>query len=142
MNNLRIAWLLPTAWFYWQPALSELSQIFPNTKVFTGLFPGFAKGFENALDVELVGERKVIAVTESEASYGDNFTYLSPSIVPRLLKFKPQVIFTSSFGVWSILALAFKVIGRWKVVIAYEGSSPGVDYRHSAARLAVRRTMV
>ncbi|MDJ0592949.1 MAG: glycosyltransferase family 4 protein [Pleurocapsa sp. MO_226.B13] len=142
MNDLRIVWLLPTAWFYWQPSLSELSKLFPNTKVFSGLFPGFAKGFENSIDIEVVGDRKVIAVTQSKTSYGDNFTYLSPKIVPRLLQYNPDVIFSSSFGVWSILAILFKFIGRWKVVIAYEGSSPSIDYRNSAFRLALRRLMV
>lgn len=142
MNTWRIAWLLPIAWFYWQPSLSELSHLFPDTKIFTGLFPGFAKGFEDSVDVEVVGERKIIAVTDSKQSYGDNFTYLSPNIVPRLLRFRPHVIFSSSFGVWTILAVLFKLIGEWKLVIAYEGSSPGVDYRNSAVRLAIRRIMV
>ena len=142
MDDLRIAWLLPTAWFYWQPSLSELTKLFPKTKIFTGLFPGFAQGFENALDIEVVGERKVVAVTQSKISYGDNFTYLSPEIIPRLLNYKPDIVFSSSFGIWSILALVFKLIGGWKVVIAYEGSSPGVDYRNSKLRLALRRIMV
>ena len=141
-NSLKIAWLLPTAWFYWQPTLSELTKKFPQTKVFTGLFPGFAKGFENALDVEVIGGRKVIAVTESSTSYGDNFTYLSPQIVPRILQYDPDIVFTSSFGIWSIIALLLKLFKRWKVVIAYEGSSPGVDYTNSSLRIALRKMMI
>jgi glycosyltransferase involved in cell wall biosynthesis len=43
---------------------------------------------------------------------------------------------------WTLLVLLLKPIMRWRVVIAYEGSSPGVDYRHSAPRLALRRMMV
>ena len=35
MKNLRIAWLLPVAWYYWQPALVEFTKYFPNTKIFT-----------------------------------------------------------------------------------------------------------
>lgn len=142
LTDLKIAWLVPTAWFYWQPSLSELTRLFPNTRVFTGLFPGFAKGLEQALDIETVGKRKVFPVTRSRTSYGDNFTYLSPAIVYRLFEFKPQVVFSNSFGVWTKLALLFKLIGGWKVVIAYEGSSPGVDYRNSSIRLALRRLMV
>lgn len=142
MNDTRIAWLLPTAWFYWQPSIFELKQLFRETKIFAGLFPGYAKGFENAIEVEIVGDRKVIAVTESTVSYGDNFTYLSPRIIPKLFEFRPHTIFSSSFGVWTILALLFKFIGQWKVVIAYEGSSPGVDYRNSFIRLTIRRIMV
>lgn len=142
LNDLKIAWLVPTAWFYWQPSLSELTQLFPNTRVFTGLFPGFAKGLEESFEIEVVGERKVVPVNQSETSYGNNFTYLSPRIIGRLLRFRPQVIFSSSFGVWTILALLFKLMGGWQVVIAYEGSSPGVDYRNSKTRLFLRRLMV
>jgi glycosyltransferase involved in cell wall biosynthesis len=142
MNELRIAWLLPVAWFYWQPALSEYAQIFPNTRVFTGLFPGFAKGIEGTLAVEVVGKFRVVEINRDEGSYGDNFTYLSPSIIGHLWRFRPQVIFASSFGVWTILALLLKPLFWWRVIIAYEGSSPGVDYRNSAVRLFVRRMMV
>lgn len=142
MNDLRVAWLLPVAWFYWQPSLSEFARLYPNTTVFTGLFPGFASGLEGSLHVEVVGKFRVIEVNRDASSYGDNFTYLSPGIVGHLLKLRPQVIFSSSFGVWTILALMLKPLLWWRVIIAYEGSSPGVDYRHSGLRLFVRRVMV
>jgi glycosyltransferase involved in cell wall biosynthesis len=142
IDNLRIAWLLPTAWFYWQPALSEFTKLFPQTRIFTGLWPGFAQGYEDTLAVEVIGNKKVIELAAGTTGYGSNFTYLSPSIVNHLLRFRPQIIFSSSFGVWTILALLFKPVGRWRVVIAYEGSSPGVDYRNSATRLSLRRAMV
>lgn len=141
-DNLRIAWLLPVAWFYWQPAIAELTKIFPNTTIFTGLFPGFAKGLEEKLKVELVGKFKVVEIAKDENSYGDNFTYLSPKIIGHLLKLRPQVIFSSSFGIWTIIALLLKPIFWWRVIIAYEGCSPGVDYRNSAVRLFVRRLMI
>ena len=142
LHDLRIAWLLPVAWFYWQPAISKLTKFFPNTTVFTGLFPGFAKGLEETLKVEVVGEFKVIEIAKDENSYGDNFTYLSPKIIGHLLKLRPQVIFSSSFGIWTIIALLLKPLFWWRVIIAYEGCSPGVDYRNSSARLFVRRLMV
>jgi glycosyltransferase involved in cell wall biosynthesis len=142
MNNLRVVWLLPVAWFYWQPSLSEFAKLFPKTTVFTGLFPGFAKGLEGTLHVEVVGKFRVIEVNRDESSYGDNFTYLSPGIVGHLLRLRPQVIFSSSFGIWTILALFLKPVMWWRVIIAYEGSSPGVDYRNSSLRLLVRRSMV
>lgn len=141
-DNLRLVWLLPVAWFYWQPAIAELTKIFPNTTVFTGLFPGYAKGLEATLKVEVVGKFKVIEIARDESGYGDNFTYLSPRIIGHLLKLRPQVIFSSSFGIWTIIALLLKPLLWWRVVIAYEGCSPGVDYRNSALRLFVRRLMV
>lgn len=139
--QLRIAWLLPSAFFYWQPAISELAQMFPQTTVFTGRWQGFAPGFEDSFAVEVL-ERKVISLTKSDTSYGDNFTYLPLNIINRLLRYQPDIIFTSSFGIWTILALLFKPVGKWRVVIAYEGSSPGVDYRGSAPRLLIRKAMV
>lgn len=142
LNRLRVAWLVPTAWFYWQPPLSEFAKIFPNTKVFTGLFPGFAQGVEGKLDIEVVGDRQVINMTKSLTGYGANFTYLSPKIIGHLLRFKPQIIFTSSFGLWTIGAILLKPIGKWRLVIAYEGSSPSVDYQGSRLRLSLRRAMV
>ncbi|WP_019502681.1 glycosyltransferase family 4 protein [Pseudanabaena sp. PCC 6802] len=137
-----IAWLLPVAWFYWQPSLVEFTRFFPNTTIFTGLFPGFVKGSEEQLKIEVVGQFRVIEINRDKGSYGDNFTYLSPKIIGHLLRLRPQVIFSSSFGVWTILALLLKLLFWWRVIIAYEGSSPGVDYRNSALRLFVRRLMV
>lgn len=141
-NKLKIAWLLPVAWFYWQPAISELAQEFPNTRVFTAKWPGYAKGYENALEVEVVGQRKVLEVSPSQAGYGSTFTYVSPAVVWPLIRFRPHIIFTNSFGIWTLLALLLKLIWRWKVVIAYEGSSPGVDFTNSKMRLLLRRLMV
>jgi glycosyltransferase involved in cell wall biosynthesis len=141
-ESLRVAWLLPVAWFYWQPVLSEFTRIFPKTTVFTGLFPGFAKGYEDSVNIELVGEMKVVGLTKSETGYGDNFTYLSPAIIGQLLKLRPHLVFTSSFGIWTLFAVLLKPIGGWRLIIAYEGSAPGVDYRNSWLRLTLRRIMV
>lgn len=140
-NDMRIAWLLPVAWFYWQPFLSEFSKQFPNTVVFTALWPGFAKGFENTLDVRPVGKWKVVHKEGKNQGYGSGLTYISPAVIFPLLKFWPRLIYTNSFGIWTILALLFKAIGFWKVIIAYEGSSPGVDFLEVPHRLALRRIM-
>jgi glycosyltransferase involved in cell wall biosynthesis len=142
IDDFRIAWLLPIAWFYWQPVLSEFTRLFPKTIVYTGFFPGFARCLENSFELEVIGKIKVIEINKDKTGYGDNFTYLSQRVLGRLLKFKPQVIISSSFGIWTILALALKFLGGWRVIIAYEGSSPGVDYRSSPVRLSLRRLMV
>ncbi|WP_017302710.1 glycosyltransferase family 4 protein [Spirulina subsalsa] len=142
MKNLRIAWLLTSAFYYWQPTMKSLSQLFPQTTVFTSRWHGYAPGLENSFQVEIVGERKIVALSASKQSYGDNFTYLPLGIIKPLITFTPDVIFSNSFGMWTLLVLLLKPIIRWRVVIAYEGSSPGVDYRHSTPRLALRRLMV
>ena len=141
-KELRIAWLLPSAFYYWQPGIVEFSKKFPRTKIFTGRWVGFAKGYENTIDVKIVGERKVWRQASSKPGYGLSFTYLSPSIVWHLFRFKPDVIFSNAFGVWTILALLFKFIGQWQVIIIYEGSSPGVDFLDSPLRLKIRRLML
>lgn len=141
-ERIRVSWLLPNACFYWQPSLSELTVKFSLTKVFTGRWRGFAKGFENKLNVQVVGDRKVIPIATDATGYGNSFTYLSPGVAFPLLKFRPHVVFSSSFGIWTLMALLLKPLGRWRVVIAYEGSSPSVDFKHSRRRLLLRRAMV
>jgi glycosyltransferase involved in cell wall biosynthesis len=142
MKNIRIAWLLTSAFYYWHPPLSELAKLFPETTAFVANWRGYAPGFEDSFKIDIVGERKIIPIIKSSQGYGYSFTYLPLNIVNRLLKFKPDVIFSNSFGVWTMLALLLKPLGKWRVVIAYEGSSPSIDARNSAPRLAVRRAMV
>ncbi|AFZ01174.1 glycosyltransferase family 4 protein [Calothrix sp. PCC 6303] len=141
MNQTRVAWLLTTAYYYWQPAMAHLTKIFPNTTVFTTVWKGFAPGFEDSFKFELVGDRKIISLSKSTTGYGNNFTYMPLNIGKRLLEFKPDVVFANAFGVWTILALLFKPLGKWKVAIAYEGSSPSVDFRNSPHRLYLRKVM-
>jgi glycosyltransferase involved in cell wall biosynthesis len=142
MDNPRIAWLLTSAFYYWHPTLSHFAKLFPRMTAFAANWRGYAPGFEDSFAVEVVGERKIIPLIKTSTGYGSSFTYLPLNIVNRLLKFKPHVIFSNSFGIWTVLALLSKPLGKWRVVIAYEGSSPGVDYRNSAVRLAMRRAMV
>ncbi len=141
MNSPRIAWLLNSAFFYWHPALGALAKTFPNLTVFTGRWRGYAWGYDDAFAVQVVGNAQVLALSKSPEGYGTNYTALSWKIIPALLAYRPQVVFSNSFGIWTILALVLQSVGGWRVVIAYEGSSPGVDYRHAPRRLALRRLM-
>jgi glycosyltransferase involved in cell wall biosynthesis len=142
ISSPRVVWLLTSAFYYWQPMLKELTKIFPETMTFTARWHGYAPGFEDSFSVEVVGKRKIINFQKSETGYGSNFTYLPLNIVNYLFKFKPDIIFSNSFGLWTLICLLLKPVGRWRVVIAYEGSSPGVDYLNSPVRLALRRRMV
>jgi len=127
--------------FYWQPVLSEFTKRFPNTRVYTGNWPGFITGFEEKFNVEVVGETKFVKTTPTTMGYSRGFSYVSPKIVVYLLQFKPQVIFAVAFSLWTLLALLLKPLGRWRVVIIYNGSSPNIDYRDSPLRLFYRRLM-
>ncbi len=142
MEKIRIAWLLTSAFYYWHPTLSSFSQKFPQMKVFAPKWGGYAPGFENSFAIEVVGKRKIFSLTQNPTGYGASFTYLSFKIIFHLLSYKPKIIFSNSFGMWTIIALLLKPLGKWRVVIAYEGSSPSVDYRNSPVRLAMRQLMV
>ena len=138
----RIAWLVPISEFYWQHALSSLAKIYPQTKLFTARWPGYAKGYENSIEYEVVGSARPINKGETDRGYSELIKLVSPDIVPRLLDYNPDVVFSVTFGIWTLLALLFKAVGRWQVIISYEGSAPRVDYRNSPLRLTLRRFMV
>jgi glycosyltransferase involved in cell wall biosynthesis len=145
MNKDTIAWLLPSMGtnrrqgYPWHSVLSEFSKLFPNTTVFTGEWPGYAQGFENSFKVEVVGEFKFVETNSNTSGYSSGFSPLSAKIIPRLIALKPQVIFTCAFSLWTIFAIVLKPLFRWRIIIVYEGSSPGVDYQTSQLRLLSRR---
>ena len=143
-DDLRVAWLFPSMvrGNYWHPVLSEFTKIFQQTTVYTGFWPGFTPGFEGAFRVEVVGKTRLTETTQPLPRYSRGVAYASLNIVGHLLQFKPQVIFTSGFSIWTLLALLFKPWGRWRTIVAYEGSSPMVDCCDSKLRLTLRRLMV
>ncbi|HEY9603281.1 MAG TPA: glycosyltransferase family 4 protein [Allocoleopsis sp.] len=140
-NSCRVAWLLQGAGAYYQPIMSEFTRLFPQTTVFTADWSGFMAGFENSFTVQQVGEMKLLATPLQTKGYGPSFAYLSPKIISHLLQFKPDVIFTTAFSLWTILALLFKALGGWRVAIVVDGSSPSIDHRNSWLRLLLRRIM-
>jgi glycosyltransferase involved in cell wall biosynthesis len=56
-----------------------------------------------------------------------------------LLRLKPQIVISTEFYIWTILAVLLKPIGGWKVVVLWTGSSPGVDLVDDHLRSSVRR---
>jgi glycosyltransferase involved in cell wall biosynthesis len=140
----RVAWLFPSLHLgnYWHPVLKEFAQVYPKSKVYTGIWPGYAPGYEAAFAVEVIGKMRFIDTTQQKASYGRGFIYVSPGIIQPLLHDKPNVIFVSGFSLWTLLLLLFKPIGHWRVVVMYDGSSPTVDYLDSPIRLALRKLMI
>jgi glycosyltransferase involved in cell wall biosynthesis len=143
MENCRIAWLFPSLALgnYWHPILDKFTKIYPQTTVFTGNWPGYSPGFEDTFKVKIVGKMTFVDMTRSQTGYNKGLINVSGAIAGELLRFKPKVIFTSGFSVWTILSLLLKPLGGWRVVIAYDGSSPIVDYRDSKVRTILRRIM-
>jgi glycosyltransferase involved in cell wall biosynthesis len=144
-SRLRIAFLYPTVELgaYWQPVLAAFIQQFKNTMFYTGrLWPGFDPQMPGASVIRVVGQTQFVEVSQKAgAGYGRGYYAVSPRVVIDLLRFRPQVIFTSAFSVWTIFALLLKGLGRWRVVIMWDGSSPNVDFRDAKLRLMLRRGM-
>lgn len=144
VNNSRIAFLFPSMGraAYWQPVLREFTQKFKNTIIYTGDWPGFTAGFEDAFTVEVVGAMKYIRIIPSTVGYSLGFSFVSLGIINKLLQFKPQVILASSFSVWTLLVLLLKSWIGWRVIIIYDGSSPSIDRLNSKPHLFYRKMMV
>ena len=139
----RVAWLFPSLHLgnYWHPVLKAFTRAYPKSKVYTGIWPGYAPGYEKTFAVEIVGQMRFVETAQQKASYGRGFIYVSPGIIQPLLQYKPNVVFVSGFSLWTLLLLLSKPIGRWKVVVMYDGSSPTVDYLDAPMRLAFRKLM-
>ena len=144
----RVAWLLPamgTGGISFQHILAEFTKVFPDTITFTGQWPGYAAGFEDTFAVQEVGATRYIEFGKAANGYTIGFSYASPQIIRHLLQFKPDVIFANAFTAWTAIALLLKPIGRWKVIITYEGGSsayesPSATLRYQARRLMARLT--
>jgi GT2 family glycosyltransferase len=142
LQNTRIALLLPTVELgaYWQPVLRELAQRCPQTLLYTGrLWPDFDPHSPGSEFFQLVGKTKPLSIKQVDIGYDRAFILASPGIIFHLLRFKPHVVFASSYSVWTIFALLLKPFCGWRLVIAYEGSSPNVDFRDSQLRTVTRK---
>ena len=141
MAHLRVAFLLTVAPVYWHPLLSEMTRHVSHLRLFTAGWSHYAKGLENAFEVEVVGARKVFSLNPKQKGYGSGIMYLSPLILQSLARFQPNIIFADGFCIWTVLVLLCKTWQRWKVIIVYDGSSPNVDFRNNKFRLLLRRNM-
>lgn len=144
IKNLRIAWLVPHVELgaYWQPVLREFTKVFNNTIFYTGrVWPGFDPNVPGADVIKLVGEMKSIEVSKMATGCNRRIMLLSPGIVGHLLQFKPDVILTQAYSLWTLLAALFKPLGKWKLIVIYDGSSPNSDFQDSKVRSFFRRAM-
>ncbi|MEO0924336.1 MAG: glycosyltransferase family 4 protein [Cyanobacteria bacterium J06643_13] len=140
--QLKIAWLLPfmgTGGISFQHLLCEFSQIYPQTITFTGGWPGYAKGFADTFAIEQVGATRYIKLGQTPTGYSIGFSYVSPNIAWKLLKYRPDVVLVNAFSVWTAIALLLKPIGRWQVILILEGGSPSVNYERASLRILLRR---
>jgi glycosyltransferase involved in cell wall biosynthesis len=127
--------------FYIQPVLRNLKQIFPEIEIFTSKWPGYVPGCDGAFKVNVVGNHREIFLKKTNTGYERSIQLLTLEIIPRLLQFKPQVIFVTGFSLWTILVFTLKLVIKWRVIIIYSGSSPNIDMTDSAVRLFIRRLL-
>ena len=144
LEELKIAWLLPSLerGNYWHPVFSQFTQICKQTRIYTGFWSGFATGFENTFSVTTVGKTSFTSLSNSTVGYQTGFIKASPKILIYLIKFKPQIIFTNGFSLWTLLAILLKIWAKWKIIMIYDGSSPNIDCQNSKIRLLFRRNMI
>ena len=144
MENTRIAWLVPAVrrGAYWQPVLREFTKIYPQTEFYTSqTWPGFDPEAPGVQVIKIIGKYRFQETQTVETGYNRGVILVSPTVIFPLLKYNPDVVFVSSFSIWTLLAIAFQPIGRWKLILIYESSSPNVDYRDSPLRSNLRRWM-
>jgi glycosyltransferase involved in cell wall biosynthesis len=145
-SNLKIAWLTPPrknqfgnpgSLLYWEPLFEAFQKSFPNTIFFTtgNIHPHYKRKF----DVVSIGSSHKLRTKSSNLGYGSTVTLLSPAIILRLIKLKPKLVISSEFNLWTLLAVLLKPLGKWKVILLREGSSPSVDYKKSTFRLNLRK---
>lgn len=144
MQHLKIAWLFPSLerGNYWHPIWSEFCNVFPKTTIYTGFWDGYSPGFEDKFKVKVVGETKFFATAKPDTGYHRSFILPSMGIVKPLLQLRPDVIFTSAFSLWTVIVLLLKPILRWRVIVVFDGVSPGIDYLNSGSRIYARRAML
>ncbi|MEC4985597.1 MAG: glycosyltransferase family 4 protein [Oscillatoria sp. PMC 1076.18] len=140
-KNLRVAWLVPSVELgaYWQPVLAEFKKAYPQTIFYTGLvWPGFDPKVPGADLIQIVGQMKSLEIKKTEG-YSRRLMILSPGIINYLLKFKPDVVLAQAYSLWTLLAFLFKPIGKWKLIIIWDGSSPNTDFTDSGVRSFFRK---
>ena len=139
----RIAILIPFAakGQYWPPLLAELARRFPGTTVFSCMKSEVPLPYQGAYAHRFAGAARHVSVFPGPTGPGLSMTLLPLGIFGMLLRFRPQVIFTSGFSTWSVLSLVLGALRGSRVVILYDGSSPGVDLARRSFRIALRRVM-
>lgn len=144
-STLRIAWVLPAIGLgaFWQPVVKSMARNCQKFVVYTGrAWYGFDPADPENAGIEVVGTVSRITTEKDKSDYSGGVMFLSHRIIFRLFDSKPDVVFCNGFSIWTAYILLLKPIRRWRVVIAWEGSSPNVDFRTSTLRQYFRRTMV
>jgi len=123
---VRVAWLFPSLarGYYWQPVFKEFTRYLPETTIFTGLWPGFAHGYENAFQVRTLSGVRFVTLKRRHDGASGGYVRTPLSILAELGKFKPDVVFTNGFHGFTVCVLLLRLIRGIRVVIFWEGNAP------------------
>ena len=140
-RDLRVAWValsLARGWRY-QAVFREFSRVFPNTVIFTAIWPGFSRGFEGTFTIRKLGGMRVWNVGRTEGGSAPSLTWVSPLALWQLIRFRPEVILTNGFHTCTLYALLLKAVLRTRVILIWQGVSGETGGNAGSLRLAYRR---
>lgn len=154
LSNVKVAWLIPSMarGFAFRTLLQEFAGIFPNSVVFTGVWPKNYPAEDVSFNLKIVGRTRFLTFGSRWSNLVphisfDGTDYRKTIIIPplgipfHLLKFSPDVVLAYGFSIWTVIALLLKPFRRWRVIIFYEGSTPRVDVKDSKFRVFWRKLM-
>jgi len=124
-----------------QPLFREFTKFFPNTLIFTGLWPGYVPGLEGTFSIRQLRGIRFVTLKRGTRGYESGFAWPPHSIFYELLRFRPHVMFVSGFNLWSLYGLCLKPFIRSRIVLLWDGVSPAVAYLQAPIRLTIRRIM-
>jgi len=140
-SPLRVLWPVPTLvrGYYWQPFLREFKKRFPNTVVLTGTWPGYLPGYENVLAIVI--DPRIRWVVWRLFGRRFRFAWGPPSILWRILRFRPDVIITVGFNIFTLMGLVSKLLYGTRLVLVFEGITPSIALLEAPVRLSLRRAL-
>ncbi len=138
-----VAWLIPfmARGYYWYPILAEFSRLFPRTTVFSCLRTVIPAQYAGSFSHRFVGRARNLTLKKADRSHNLVMTLLPVRAMYHIARFRPRVIFASGFNAWSALSLVLRMVFRFRVIVVYDGSSPGVDSMRKKTRLLMRKAM-
>ena len=142
-KDIRVAWTWPSLarGSRWHQVLGEFTKHFPNTVLFTGIWPGFARGLEGTFKVQQLGGVRIFCLGRTKMGVPKAVTWVPPSALLRLIRFRPDVLLTNGFGLCTAYALIVKVLMGSRVVLLWQGISSDTGGEHGSFRLWVRQMM-
>lgn len=136
-----MALLVPSVEYgtYWRPVLAALAKRLP-VRFFTArLWREYDPEEPGAHVVRQVGRMTFRSTQTGAAGYTPGVMVLSPRVLLDLLRFRPDVVFTQAFSLWTVLVVLAQPFLRYRSVLLLDGSSPNVDLVERRLRLLIRR---